>query len=119
MTAIRIISREQDGARILFRFFKASNDSVAHEAIVREFSRKDQYVRLTRTAYKDDRGVWLRIADLVLIDVLADKVEITERPQKEDKRRKGRGKNKRIEGDEWKDADNSGELGLGDEEGDE
>lgn len=108
---LKQITRAQDGARILLRFFKSSNDSVAIEATVREFSKDGQYVRLARTLYKTDRGAWLRVADLTLIDVLEDKVELKDRPQPEKKRR-----GKRVEGDEWKDAD-SGDLPLEDDDG--
>lgn len=113
MTRLRQITRANDGARILFRFFKTANDSFALEATVREFSTDGSYVRLARTAFKTDRGGWLRVADLTLVDVLEPKCELKDRP-KPVKKRKG----KRVEGDEWKDADDSGELPR-DEEDDE
>jgi hypothetical protein len=110
---LKQITLAQDGARILFRFFKTSNDSFAMEATVREFSKDGAYVRLARTAYKSDRGGWLRVADLLLVDVLEPKCELKDRPQPEKKPRKG----KREKGDEWKDSDQSGELPL--DEGDD
>lgn len=98
--AAKQITRAQDGARILFRFFRTANDSFAMEATVREFSSDASYVRLARTAYKTDRGGWLRVADLILVDVLEPKCQLKDRPESDKKRRKG----KRVEGDEWKDA---------------
>jgi hypothetical protein len=110
MPVLKQITRGEDGARILFRFFKTSNDSFAMEATVREFSKNLEYVRLARTAYKTDRGGWLRVADLLLVDVLEPKCELKDRPEK--KKRKG----KRVEGDEWKDSDNTGDLPLEDDD---
>lgn len=102
--AIRMISREHDGARILFRFFKAANDSFAFEATVREWSSDGKFVRLARTLYKTDRGAWLRVSDLVLLDVLEPQCTLRDRPESE-KKKKRKGKGERVEGDEWKDAD--------------
>lgn len=108
---LKQITRAQDGARILLRFFKSSNDTVAIEATVREFSKDGSYVRLARSAYKTDRGAWIRIADLLLVDVLQDKCELKDRPKPEKKPRKG----KRVEGDEWKDPE-QGDLPMDDED---
>lgn len=109
MTSVKQITRGQDGARILFRFFRTANDSFAMEATVREFSRDGSYVRLAKTAFKQDRGAWLRVADLILIDVLEQNCQLRDRPKPEKKRR--------VEGDEWKDI--GGEGGLPDDEGDD
>lgn len=109
MTAVRQISRAHDGARILWRFFQSPNDRFALEGHVREFNPKGDHVKIARTTFKDDRGAWLRVADLMLIDVLEEKVALTERPKPERKPRKPR----RVEGDEWKDGDETGELGIG------
>jgi hypothetical protein len=103
MTAPRQVTKANDGARILFRFFQSATDQAAVEAYVREFTPSGDYVRLTRTCYKDDRGSWLRAEDLLLVAVLQEKVELTERPKGEKKR-----KSKPFPGEEWKD-DEEGE----------
>jgi hypothetical protein len=111
VTPLKQITRAQDMARILFRFFKTANDSFAMEATVREFSKDGSYVRLARTAYKTDRGAWVRVADLLLVDVLEPKCELKDRPESDKKKRKP----KRGEGEGWKDAD-TGDLPFDDEE---
>lgn len=92
---LRQISQAHDGARILWRPFLATEDMTANEAHVREFSPRGDYVRLAKTNFKDDKGVWLRVGDLRLLDVLEAHVELKTRP---------RPKRDRVEGDEWKDG---------------
>jgi hypothetical protein len=102
------ITPAHDGARILWRLFNATDDTVAHEAHVREFSRNGQYVRLAKSCYKDDTGAWLRIVDCRLVDVLEDKCELKERELPE---RGGRRRDRGYPGPRYKDR-GTGDLGM-------
>lgn len=104
MQARRIIDKSIDGARILWRMFLASNDVVAQEGHVREFSPDGEYVRLSATEWDTDCGQWLRASDLRLVAVLADNVPVKTAPKR-------KYKNYRVEGDEWKDGTDDLDLG--------
>jgi len=73
------ITRALDGARILWRRFLAGDDFRAMEGHVREFTRDGDYVRIAATAYRDDHGEWMRTADLRVVAVLEEKVELKTR----------------------------------------
>lgn len=106
MTVLSQISRANDGARILWRYFQAADDTRANEGHVREFTKAGDYVRIAPTCFKDDNGEWLRIADLRLVAVLEEHAEVKERPKPQKKPRK------HFPGEGWKDED-TGDLDLG------
>lgn len=57
-----------DGARILFRHFMST--SAPSEGFLREFSKDEQFVRISRTNRATDAGTWHRVVHLRVEAVL-------------------------------------------------
>lgn len=95
IVASRWIDPRLDGALILWRYFLSNDDRQANEGHVRQFTPAADFVRIAETTQREDRGTWLRVADLRLVSVLAESAELTDRPKRP---------RDRIEGDEWKDG---------------
>lgn len=93
------IGREFDGARILWRMWLQEVNQV-REGYVREFSPRGDLVRISDTPRKRDRGDWKLCAEVRVVEVLQDRVDFNkvEEEAREEERRE-----RRIEGDEWKD----------------
>lgn len=64
------LNKALDGARVLYRHFLQTR--APSEGWIREISVSGSYVRISKTTKTNDVGLWHRVADLRVVEVLQE-----------------------------------------------
>lgn len=76
------LDKSLDGARILWRYYLSTYPPT--EGWVREFSKEDPHVRISRTNSAYDAGKWFRITDL-RVEAILDEAKVPALKKEEDR----------------------------------